>query len=415
MVKNSIDFQEILQQKVLEKYAKPLHSLKSFEDLSDAVKVSSQTLRRFFGKIDKDKTIGTSSLSIICKFVGYKDWSTFVEFCQSKDAISSKDKILIESMKTYFDNGKKYNENYLQNTLSTDTLNEYAKIIYDSSENMLFFYELYEDNDWIINYIFAWLPNYNYFGQTWYQNILIKQVSKKNGIDVKLAQLNFLHFGVFLTKQNVEIDSDLEILKKTYRQYLLEFSYLPYHEMRYATNLLISAKEQQDESSFQKILSDYLAKLKNAKLSERHHREIITVFANTLIWLNEFEIAYDLLLPIKKYTSDYKTFCSAETPLHFFGINMAVVKITFAIVWVLNKKDGNYFKVSTEEFNDNAGILYHDYIQTMHFALCILQENTLLKKQIIFEDLKIAVQKTGYIKIYDLLEANDSLFPKYYS
>ena len=57
MKTNKINEIEFLKTSIKHTFSKPLNSLKSFEELSDATQLSVQTLRRFFGKKKKKKNI----------------------------------------------------------------------------------------------------------------------------------------------------------------------------------------------------------------------------------------------------------------------------------------------------------------------------------------------------------------------
>lgn len=407
----NLSVKEALKKEVKEKFGKPLNSLNSFQELSQLTNLSSQTLRRFFGKIDKDKKVGYASISLICQFLGHKDWDHYLEYFEYISTISLKDQIFIESMASFFRSGNSYNDDYLQNTTITDTMNDYAEIIYKTKENTLYFYKCYQNNNWATNYIFAWLPNYNFFGQDWFREILQNRIQHAIIAPTKLALCNFLIFGDFLTGANVNIQQDLPEIHQYYEEYSLRFPYSPYHEMRYHTILLMDAKNNKDRS-FQKIVDRYLEKLNNAGLSEFRLQELIIAFSNTLLWMQEYELAYQMLKPIKNFISNYEKSQKVEPSVHFLGINMAFVKTTFALTWITNdKKFSSEIKYS--EFQDVAGLLYSDYIRTMYLANCIIKEKTVLKKKLIFNDLKEVVSKTGYAKIYDILEDKDSLFLHY--
>lgn len=138
---------EFLKISIKNTFSKPLNSIKSFEELAHETNVSSQTLRRFFGKIDKEKGISKTSLSLLCIYVGYNDWDNFLKNYETQICVNDTDKNYIENMAVFFRNGEKYNINYHQNTLTADTLNDYAKIIYKSKENIEYFYQLYHENN----------------------------------------------------------------------------------------------------------------------------------------------------------------------------------------------------------------------------------------------------------------------------
>ena len=66
-----------LQNEVNRVFGKVVTSVADFEQLAEKVHLSPQSLRRFYGKIDKDKELSTSSLNLICAYIGVPDWESF--------------------------------------------------------------------------------------------------------------------------------------------------------------------------------------------------------------------------------------------------------------------------------------------------------------------------------------------------
>ncbi|MGV4413212.1 hypothetical protein [Chryseobacterium sp. T1] len=392
------------------KFAKPINSQKSFEELSELTKLSSQTLRRFFGKIEQNHKTSTTTLSLLSKFVDFQDWSHFLQQIDNEKTISERDKILIESMSTFFKNGEKYNTYYFQKTNTVDTLNDYAKTIYSCKENVEYFYALYQNNNWATDYILAWIPNYNYYGQEWFRKILFDKSQKTKISHVKLVQINFLHFGAFLSESNFNFTENFKKLQIYYSEYKKDFGYLPYHEMRYCTIRLIEAKR--NNQKINRIISEYLQNLKEQKYSQENFQELLIFFCNTLFWLQEYEIAYEIIKTAKPYLKNLKG-VSKQKALHYYGLNMAFIKITFALIYLANGKEIKDFIIKSEDFNDYADLLYHDYIQVMYLSKCILSENGLEHKKKLFAELKHFVEKTNYTQIYNILEDLDIAYSKY--
>ena len=316
-------------------------------------------------------------------------------------------------MAVFFKNGEKYNINYHQNTLTADTLNDYAKVIFSKKENIEYFYELYHENNWATDYMMAWIPNYNFYGQNWFRKILLDKSQKTNVAHVKLSQTNFLFFGAYLTKENVDFTTAIERLNFYYSEYKIFCLYMPYHEMRFCTIHLMEAKKQNNQGEFYKILNEYLQNLEAQNFEKFYYQEMIIVLCNTLIWLQEFEIAYNLLKKAKSYIKNYQ---KSPKAFHYYGMNMVFIKTTFAIIYLANgKKNIGDFEVTNSEFNDFTDLLYHDYVRILFYAKAILEKNSLKQKQLIYKDLKPFVQKSGYVKIYDVLEGLDPLFSEYFS
>ena len=407
MEANSEPAKNKLKSLIRTKFAKPLNSQKSFEELSELTNLSSQTLRRFFGKIEQHNKTTTTTLSLLSKFVGFQDWTNFLQEFHSENKISERDKIAIENMSVFFKNGEKYNTDYFQETNTVDTLNDYAKIIYANKENVEYFYKLYLHNNWATDYILAWIPNYNYYGQDWFRKILFDKSQRTKISHVKLSQTNFLYFGAFLSNINFDFDENFSRLQNYYSEYKRDFDYMPYHEMRFCTIRLIEAKRKNEPTA--KIIFDYLECLKSQKFSKENFQELLIFFCNTLFWLQEFETAFQIINEAKSYLKK----SSKSNSFHYFGINKAFVKTTFALIYIANRKETDNFKILNEDFNDYADLLYYDYIQIMFLTKSILKENGLEHKKNLFLELKTFVEKTNYTKIYDILENLDFDYPKY--
>jgi len=318
-------------------------------------------------------------------------------------------------MSTFFENGNRYKIDYNQNTMIVDTLNDFGKVIYKKKENFQFFQKLYCVNDWCSDYYLAWLPNYNYFAKNWFKDILTVRINQTKNILAKLALNNFLFFGCFLSNKNCE-DLEINEIKKLYDEYRTNFEYMPYHEMRYHTVLLILAKKNNDKEEFQRILTNYLNCLENSGLEEIYKQELIIFFCNTLLWLQEYELAYYYLKKAKLFIKLYPARTVEQNSMHFFGINLVFVKTTFLLAWSANQdSDTGDFELKNSDFDDITGLLYNDYIKLMYLAKCIITENGLTKKKFLFQELKLLVEKTNYSKIYNLLEDLDSDLSKYFA
>lgn len=404
-----------LQNSVIKRFGKPLNSVKSFEELALKCNVSVQTLRRFFGKIESEKELGKTTLSLISRYAGFDDWEDFRSKIKTKDHITEQDRISIEKMAVFFETGEKYAIDYDQNTLNVDVLNEYVKTIYRCRQNFEYFYILYSGNNWVCDYIFAWLPNYNWFGQNWFRKLMAEQIKNTRALPVKVALTNFLFFGSFLSGGKVDFKPEISYVKNLYNRLVQEFPYMPYHDMRYHTVLLMDAKSKSESADVQNFIRHYRGNLQNSVLEELQKQELILFFCNTLIWLEDFETAFSFLKKMKTFPENFSK-STEKHPVHFFGLNMAFVKTTFGLVWLANgNKEISNFELADEDFTTVNGLLYNDYISVMNLAKYILIENTAAKKKAIFLQLKHLVEKTNYFHIYKVLETLDPKFPHYSS
>ena len=66
-----------LQTEVNRTFGYTVTSMFDFELLAEKIHLSTQTLRRFYGKIDKDKQLSAASLNLICQYIGFADWESF--------------------------------------------------------------------------------------------------------------------------------------------------------------------------------------------------------------------------------------------------------------------------------------------------------------------------------------------------
>ena len=405
--KNSINSKakSALEKLIRETYGKPINSINSFKELSETTQLSVQTLRRFFGKIEKNKNVSKSSLTILCRYVGYADWDSFVTEINTEKQLDAKDKIYIESMKPFFASGEKYFVKYSQETVSVDTLNAYVNVIYKNIENIKYFHKLYKKNNWACDYIYAWLPNYNYFGNTEFRKLLSERVKSTPSKKVKLALCNFLYFGEFLSARKCQYTPDIAVIKKHYAAYKKEYPYMPYHEMRYTSILLMDAKKENNKEVFQEILGNYLLQLEQAELSQFNKIEILIFFSNTLIWLEEYKLAYSLLKDKTSFIKDFIDQKPNKNPLHFYGINLAFVKTTFLITWVTNGlpplKD---YTLSDKDFKAPTGLLYKDYIRLMYLLAYILKETKSKEIEFSTQEMDKLINKTGYKRALNLLK-----------
>ncbi|MDO5510142.1 MAG: hypothetical protein Q4F57_05560 [Weeksellaceae bacterium] len=393
-------------------FAKPLNSQKSFEELADLTLLSSQTLRRFFGKIEQHNRTSTTTLSLLSRFVGYQDWNQFLQYHTNEKSISVKDKTAIENMAVFFTNGEKYNTDYFQKTITVDTLNDYARVIYAKQENVQYFYQLYCKNNWATDYILSWIPNYNYYGKRWFREILQDKMLRTEKAHVRLAQGNFIHFGAWLSEdRDFDYTASYDRLKIFYKAYKKEFDYMPYHEMRFCTISLIEAKR--NGKPVEKTVATYLKTLREKGFSAEGNLELLTFYCNTLFWLQEYEIAYQIIQEIKPTYNNFQN-DDAKDFLHYFGVNRAFVKITFALVYLANDNlDVGDFELQHGDFNDEADFLFHDYMQVMYLVQCILYENGLQNKKKLFADLKSGIELTHYTRIYRILEELDPVYSQY--
>ena len=175
-------------------------------------------------------------------------------------------------------------------------------------------------------------------------------------------------------------------------------------EMRYLSHRLFEAKSNNNREQYDRLLAGFLDDLKKENISEFNQQELIIFLSNTLIWMQEYAVAYELLKSRTKFITHFEENCARERSLHYFGINMAFVKTTFALIWVTNGlEELPMFELSTTDFGHPSGLLYNDYIRVMYLARCILTERGAKHKKTLYDELKTLTDKTNYVRIYDLV------------
>ncbi len=412
MLNNSVDKQKLakehLKSLVRSKFSKPLDSNKSFEELSEITKLSYQTLRRIFGKIESDRKTYESSLSLLSNFVGFQDWQAFLTDFSNGKKSNDLAQLQIDFMEVFFSNGEKYNTDYFQKTSTVETLNDYAKIIYASRENFEYFYTRYKENNWAADYILAWIPNYNFFGQQWFRAILIDKIKRTTISHVKLSQTNFLCLGAFLTCNDNEFDIFYKDLKLLYETAKAQFGYLPYHEMRYATVCLMAHDSDQE-----RIVYQYLKEFNKQNLTAYQRQELLVFFSNTLFWLGIHDSGYSLINKSNFNITELLKPSDMES-LHYYGMNNVFFKLTASLTFLANgNRNIEKFEIGPSDFSHPSTLLYSDYTHLLNITQSILLSTTVSQKKKLFDELVIIVNKTNYHQIYKVLKGIDSTFSTY--
>ena len=399
----SSDLKKELQLQIEKTFGKPINSVRSFEELSDCSKLSVQTLRRFFGKINTDKEISQSSLDLLCQYANFTSWNDFSASYSVSSTLTDEEKIQIESMEIFFRNGKKHNLNYDQNSMIVDTLNEYSLLVFKSPERFQYAHSLYGNNNWAADYFIGELPNYNYFGKNWYRDALLSQSKKSAKPHIKLACANLHLFGSFL-RNDPKKDFNLISVEKKYKKLKKLEHYFPYHEMRYHSLLMIKAHLEEDQIELCRILNQYLEDVEKQELQTFQKLEMKIVIANTLLWLCEFQKAYELLQTCTTFFSEKKS-TNIKISSHLMGINHVFVKATFNLAWLAN---GNYktteFAITKEEIHSSNMLLYRDFITPFVSLSTLLQTKNKKEKKSIHNEILQTIDKTEYKRFHHLLE-----------
>lgn len=392
-----------LAQKVRERFGKPIGSVKSFKELATKTKLSSQTLRRFFGKIDKNYKVSESTLSLLCNYVGYVDWETFVVDYIRTSELCPKDKASIDNMHTFFHNGQKHNMDYEHNTLSVDTLTDYAKIVHKNEETLRYFYKLYKDNEWASNYVFGCVANYSHVGKEPYRTLLNEMAAKTSNGIAKVVHSCFLYLGDFLSMSTTILTPSIEEINTHFENLPPMGKYYPLVKMRYTTILLMEAYQNNQTDTFNQIYSDFLNRLDRYNLNELNKAEVIFAFCNSLLWMKKYDLAYELLKDKTSFLKKYNNANTHKTTLRFTGLNIAYIKTTFYLTWAMNDLDPSAFDLKDEDFCKYFGRLSNDYIRIMYLVGRIKTETKSKQDDLLEFELKPLINETNYYRALSLL------------
>lgn len=179
-----------LQNEVNRVFGKVVTSVADFEQLAEKVHLSPQSLRRFYGKIDKDKELSTSSLNLICAYIGVPDWESFCKGAVVQNLDSHR------IINAFYDTVAFSNASFFDARLR-DTHEAYAEIILQDIPYAYTFLERYRSYPKITQSLYPWFPYYDRMAQSDYIH-LIETYLKTQPLDhLMVCQNSFLAYGAF--------------------------------------------------------------------------------------------------------------------------------------------------------------------------------------------------------------------------
>ena len=179
-----------LQNEVNRVFGKVVTSVADFEQLAEKVHLSPQSLRRFYGKIDKDKELSTSSLNLICAYIGVPDWESFCKGAVVQNLDSHR------IINAFYDTVAYFNASFFDARLR-DTHEAYAEIILQDIPYAHTFLDRYRAYPKITQSLYPWFPYYDRMAQSDYIQ-LIETYLKTQPLDhLIVCQNSFLAYGAF--------------------------------------------------------------------------------------------------------------------------------------------------------------------------------------------------------------------------
>ena len=179
-----------LQTEVNRTFGRTVTSMFDFELLAEKIHLSTQTLRRFYGKIDKDKQLSAASLNLICQYIGFADWESF---CAQPDTPKVN---VYQLINAFYDTVAFSNASFFDARLR-DTHETYAEIILQDIPYAYTFLERYRSYPKITQSLYPWFPYYDRMAQSDYVH-LIETYLKTQPLDhLMVCQNSFLAYGAF--------------------------------------------------------------------------------------------------------------------------------------------------------------------------------------------------------------------------
>jgi len=387
-----------LQNEVNRSFGKTVTSIADFEELSEKTRLSTQTLRRFFGKIDKEKQLSTASLNLLCNYIGFADWQSF---CNNTTPATPTQ--LREVINSFYDTIAFSGASFFDVKLR-DTHEAYAPIILNDLPYAYSFLERYKNTPKITQSLYPWFPYYDYMAQASYVHLIETYLATQPLEHLRVCQNSFLAYGVFCStkwgdgadsvkKYTTEADKYIESVWRDYPD-----SFFHYPETRYTIAKVIQAHLHGNENQVVSIAEAALNRNLSAKplhvFGEYFHTPdiLISKLCNALIWMGRIDFAIEI------YNSFSEELFLSEDPVEHQSKNFVY------------ERDTNFAAQTVEMlhlFDDSIPLLeskrqphwktqYYEEIQQYLIALKRTKKTKLSQRHAIKEQLQQLAKKLNY-------------------
>lgn len=289
-----------LQNEVNRSFGKTVSSTTDFEKLSEKTRLSTQTLRRFFGKIDKEKQLSITSLDLICNYIGFADWQSF---CNNTTPATPTQ--LREVINSFYDTIAFSGASFFDVKLR-DTHEAYAPIILNDLPYAYSFLERYKNTPKITQSLYPWFPYYDYMAQASYVHLIETYLATQPLEHLRVCQNYFLAYGVFCSakwgdgadsvkKYTTEADKYIESVWRDYPD-----SFFHYPETRYTIAKVVLAYLNNNEQEAIRVAEAALHRNLRAKPLHVFDEEfntpdiLISKLCNALIWMGKVDFAIEI-------------------------------------------------------------------------------------------------------------------------
>ena len=196
-----------LKREFEEIYFSNVSTTKGLEAVAKNIGISKNSMRRFLGKLNDSTQLRPSTLNLIARRLGYKD---FRDFCDRH----GQEKYTLDFNLLDIFYGTVKGKEATGNEPHFQLANYYfaEKIIADH-RNLKEFIKRYSDNEAALEYVLAWHPSYENVGHRHYRDALAAVAKVSQKAHIRVFALSFMYFGKFMSG-----DLDLEESKKVMSQ-----------------------------------------------------------------------------------------------------------------------------------------------------------------------------------------------------
>ena len=385
-----------LQNEVNRVFGKVVTSVADFEQLAEKVHLSPQSLRRFYGKIDKDKELSTSSLNLICAYIGVPDWESFCKGAVVQNLDSHR------IINAFYDTVAFSNASFFDARLR-DTHEAYAEIILQDIPYAYTFLERYRSYPKITQSLYPWFPYYDRMAQSDYIQ-LIETYLKTQPLDhLMVCQNSFLAYGAFcsfgmgggsiIEKYTKEADKYIESVWQEYPD-----SFFHYPETRYTIAKVAQAYLNHNEQEAIRVAEAALERNLRAKplyVFDEYFQTpdiLVSKLCNALIWMGKIDFAIEiystysqeLFLSKDPVEQQSKTFVY-ERDTNFAAQTVDILRLFDPSIPALESKRQPHWKTKR-----------YEQVQQFLIALKACPRTKLTQKRILKEHLRTLAKELNY-------------------
>ena len=393
-----------LQNEVNRVFGKVVTSVADFEQLAEKVHLSPQSLRRFYGKIDKDKELSTSSLNLICAYIGVPDWESFCKGAVVQNLDSHR------IINAFYDTVAYFNASFFDARLR-DTHEAYAEIILQDIPYAHTFLDRYRAYPKITQSLYPWFPYYDRMAQSDYIQ-LIETYLKTQPLDhLIVCQNSFLAYGAFcrfgmrgrniIEKYTKEADKYIGSVWQEYPD-----SFFHYPETRYTIAKVAEAYLNHNEQEAIRVAEAALER--NLRAKPLHVFDeyfdtpdiLVSKLCNALIWMGKIDFAIEIystysqeLFLSKDPVEQQSKLFVYERDTNFTAQTVDILRLFDPSIPALESKRQSHWKTK-----------HYEQIQQYLIALKACPRTKLAQKRILKEHLRTLAKELNYGVVEELIK-----------